>query len=96
MKKLLVAILFLSTPVFAKTRIEYCGAVKNLAEQVMELRQISFDKSAIKNIGVKSKILTALVDEAFKYEIKETPIEKQLAAIKFGSDVFTVCMARDK
>ena len=54
------------------------------------------NKSEIKKAGADNKMFLLMVDEAFKYDVEESTTKKILAGVKFGRDVFTACMSRDK
>lgn len=93
MNKLLLAALLVSAPTFAATKIEYCNTVKNVAEQVMDLRQIGIAEDIVKDAGRNDLIFQVTVKHAYKYDVVNDQTEKQLLISKFGRDAFTACMS---
>lgn len=93
MKKLLsITLLALSFSSSATTKMEYCMALKTVAEQVMDLRQMGIDIDAALPAASGERNFENLIKLAWREELGKNQVEKEAAISSFGRLAYTACM----
>lgn len=87
-----LGLLSLSLNCNAYTKIEYCNAIRSVAEQVMDLRVSGVSRDKVESAS-NDEVFKILVKAAWEFNLKSGDEWKEISISSFGRDAYTACMA---